>query len=130
MTTPIGCTTRVYRQMLVEEVIPAIKAKWPTQNRDIILQQIGASIHIPADDIEFGLVARSGTWNINILTQPPKSPDTNACDLSFFRVLQSEQWQSCVEDTIEGLIAQVLRTFEQFTERKNVYGFLRLQCCS
>jgi hypothetical protein len=129
VTTPISCTRRIYRRMLVEDVIPAIKAKWPDRNRDIVLQQDGASAHIPADDMEFGLVARSGTWNINILTQPPKSPDTNVCDLSFFRALQSEQWRSGIEDTIDGLITQVLRTFERFNERKNDFGFLTLQCC-
>jgi hypothetical protein len=129
VTTPISCTRRIYRQMLIEDVIPAIKAKWPDRNRDIILQQDGALAHIPADDMEFGLVARTGTWNINILTQAPKSPDTNVCDLSFFRALQSEQWRSGVEDTIEGLIAQVLGTFERFNERKNDFGFLTLQCC-
>ena len=85
--------------------------------------------HISADDMEFGLVARTGTWNINILTQAPKSLDTNVCDLSFFRaLLQSEQWQSDV-DNIDGLIAQVLRAFERFDERKNDFGFLTLQCC-
>ena len=129
VTNPISCTRRIYRQMLVEEVVPAIKAKWPDRNRNIILQQDGASAHIPADDMEFGLVARTGTWNINILTQAPKSPDTNVCDLSFFRALQSEQWRSGVEDTIEGLISQVLRAFESFDERKNDFGFLTLQCC-
>ena len=87
-------------------------------------------MHIPAYDIEFGLVARHGTWNINILTQAPKSPDTNICDLSFFRALQSAQWRSGIEDNIDGLIAQVLRAFETFdVRRKNDFGFLTLQCC-
>ncbi len=79
--------------------------------------------------MKFGLVARTGTWNINILTQAPKSPDTNVCDLSFFRALQSEQWRNGVENSIDGLIAQVLTTFERFNERKNDFGFLTLQCC-
>ncbi|KAI2499777.1 hypothetical protein MHU86_14720 [Fragilaria crotonensis] len=116
--------------MLVEDVIPAtIKAKWPDRNRDIVLQQDGASAHIPADDVEFGLVAGARTWNIKILTQAPKLPDTNICDLFFFRALQSdEQWRSGVEDTIDGLIGQVLRAFETFNERKNDFGFLTLQC--
>ena len=63
------------------------------------------------------------------MTQAPKSPDTNVCDLSFFRALQSEQWRNGVEDSIDGLIAQVLTTFERFNERKNDFGFLTLQCC-
>ncbi|KAI2492874.1 hypothetical protein MHU86_21687 [Fragilaria crotonensis] len=130
VTTPISCTRRVYRKMLVEDVIPAtIKAKWPDRNRDIVvLQQDGASAHIPADDVAFGLVARARTWNIKILTQAPKLPDTTICDLCFFRALQSEQWRSSVEDTIDGLIGQVLSAFERFDERKNDFRFLTLQC--
>jgi hypothetical protein len=63
------------------------------------------------------------------LTQAPKSPDTNVCDLSFFRALESDQWRDGQEDSIEGLVAQVLRTFTRFDERKNDFGFLTLQCC-
>ena len=79
--------------------------------------------------MEFGPVVRTGTWDISILTQAPKSPDTNVCDLSFFRALKSKQWRSGVEDTIKGLISEVLRAFESFDERKNDFGFLTLQCC-
>ena len=85
--------------------------------------------HLPADDLEFGLRARTGNWNINLLTQAPKSLDTKICDLSFFRALQAEQWRSGVEDNIDGLIAQVLAAFERFDPRKNDFGFLTLQCC-
>ena len=128
-TKPIGVTRTVYRRMLIDRVIPAIKQKWPDLNRNIVLQQDGASAHIKADDMEFGLAARQGLWNINILTQAPKSPDTNICDLSFFRALQSEQWRSGEEETIDGLIAQVLAAFVRFDARKNDYGFITLQCC-
>ena len=84
-TKPIGVTRIVYRRMLIDRVIPAIKQKWPDLNRNIILQQDGASAaHIKADDLEFGIPARQGLWNITILTQAPKSPDTNICDLLFF----------------------------------------------
>ena len=119
----------MYRRMLIDRVIPAIKQKWPDLNRNIVLQQDGASAHIKAGDMEFGLTARQGLWNINILTQAPKSPDTNICDLSFFRALQLEQWRSGEEETIDGLIAQVLAAFVRFDARKNDYGFITLQCC-
>jgi hypothetical protein len=128
-TKAIGVTRTVYRRMLIDRVVPAIKEKWPDLNRDIVLQQDGASAHIKADDLEFGITARQGLWNINILTQAPKSPDTNICDLSFFRALQSEQWRSGEENTIDGLIAQVLAAFVRFDARKNDFGFITLQCC-
>ncbi len=76
-TKPIGVTRTVYQQMLIDHVIPAIKQKWPDLNRNIVLQQDGASAHVKADDMEFGLTARQGL-------KAPKSPDTNICDLSFF----------------------------------------------
>ena len=128
-TKPIGVTRTVYRRMLIDKVIPAIKEKWPDLNRDIVLQQDGASAHIKADDLEFGIPARQGLWNINILTQAPKSPDTNICDLTFFRALQTEQWRSAEANTIDGLIEQVLAAFVRFDARKNDFGFITLQCC-
>ena len=128
-TKPIPVTRTVYWKMLIDKVVPAIKAKWPGLNRNIVLQQDGATSHIKEGDLEFGLVARQGLWNINILTQAPKLPDTNICDLSFFRALQSDQWKNGVEDTVDGLIAQVTGAFEQFDERKNDFGFITLQCC-
>ena len=70
--------------MLIDKVVPAIKQKWPDLNQDIVLQQDGASAHIKVDDLEFGITAQQGLWNINILTQAPKSPDTNICDSTFF----------------------------------------------
>ena len=137
VTRPVACTRRVYRQLLIEHVIPAIKEKWPGRDRDIVIQQDGASAHLAPNDMEFLLHARTRPWNISLLTQAPKSPDTNVCDLSFFRALESDQWRDGQEETIEGLVAQVLRTFARFDERKNDFGFLTLQsvlddilCCN
>ena len=39
----VNCTRDRYRQMLIENVIPAIKEKWPDRNRNISIQQDGAS---------------------------------------------------------------------------------------
>ena len=35
VTTPISCTRRVYRQMIIDHVLPAIKLKWPDRDRNI-----------------------------------------------------------------------------------------------
>lgn len=129
VTRPVTCTGRVYRNLIVEHVIPAIKEKWPCRDRNIVIQQDGASAHLAPDDLEFLQHARTRPWNISLLTQAPKSPDTNICDLSFFRALESDQWRDGQEENIEGLVAQVRRTFVRFDERKNDFGFLTLQCC-
>jgi hypothetical protein len=129
VTRPVTCTGQVYKNLMIEHVIPAIKEKWPCRDRNIVIQQDGASAHLAPDNLEFLLHARTRPWNISLLTQAPKSPDTNICDLSFFRALESDQWRDGQEENIEGLVAQVLRTFVRFDERKNDFGFLTLQCC-
>ena len=68
-------------------------------------------------------------WEIRLETQPPKSPDTNVLDLSFFRALQSAQWALDSETTIDGLIRQTMQVFREFEPRKIDYVFLTLQCC-
>jgi hypothetical protein len=73
-----------YRKFMIEKVVPAIKAKLPDWNRNILIQQDGASSHIDEDDPEFVAVGVTGVWNIRLMTQSPKLPDLNVLDLSFF----------------------------------------------
>ena len=99
----------------------------------MIIQQDGASSHIPSHDPEFRYhhATQGLLWNISLETQPAKSPDTHVLDLSFFRALQSAQWGlGCVGNNIDALIAQVRRAFELFEPRKIDFGFLvTLQTC-
>jgi hypothetical protein len=44
-----------------------------------------------------------GRYNC-LLTQPAQSPDTNILDLSFFRALQSAQWDHGFATEIDGLM--------------------------
>jgi hypothetical protein len=125
----VSCDKNRYREYLIQKVLPAIRMKWPDRDRRILIQQDGASAHIHDNDAEFNLHARQGRWEIRLETQPPKSPDTNVLDLSFFRALQSAQWGLGSETTIEGLIRQTMRAFREFEPRKIDYAFLTLQCC-
>ena len=129
VTTPVSCTRDRYRRMLIEKVIPAIRAKWPDRNRRITIQQDGASSHIADTDREFREHARQGVWNIQLVTQSAKSPDVNVLDLSFFRALQSAQWRLGCEVTIDGLIRQTMQAYNEFEPRLIDFGFLTLQCC-
>jgi hypothetical protein len=129
ITKPIGCTRTVFRRMMVENVIPAIKRKWPDGNHNITVQQDGASAHLLPNDFVFAAAAQDENWNIVLLTQPAQSPDLNVCDLSFFRALQSDQWRLRAANDIDGLIAQVLEALRLFDDRKLDFGFLTLQCC-
>jgi hypothetical protein len=86
-------------------------------------------------------VARSKKWrvystaahgngcNITLETQPANSPDTNLCDLTFFRALQSSQWDHGYATTVDGLIHQVMTAFAEFPPSKLENGFLTHQCC-
>jgi hypothetical protein len=129
-------TKEVYRDYMINKVIPAIKEKWPDQQelrRGINIQQDGAKTHHRDDDPLWAAAARDnrrlGGCTIHLETQPANSPDTNECDLSFFCALQSDQWNHGFETTVDGLISQVLRAFDEFEPRKLEFGFLTHQCC-
>ena len=68
-------------------------------------------MHIHDNDAKFNLHARQGHWDIQLETQPPKSPDTNMLDLLFLYALQSAQWGLDSKTSIEGLIRQSMRAF-------------------
>ncbi len=57
VTRPETCTRQLYKNLLIEHVIPAIKAKWPCRNQNIVIQQDGASAHLAPDNVEFLLHA-------------------------------------------------------------------------
>ena len=87
----VSVNKEVYREILIKKLLPAIRTKWPDRRRRIRIQQDGASAHIEPDDEEFCAAADIRGWDIKLVTQPARSPDTNICDLSFFASLQSEQ---------------------------------------
>lgn len=112
-----------YREFMIQKVIPAIREKWPCRNRDIVIQQDGASSHIAEDDPAFVAAATEGLWNISLLTQSPKSPDLNVLDLSFFRALQSHQWRNGFANTLDELLMRVQQAYEMFepTTRSGIW---------
>jgi hypothetical protein len=65
-TVPV--TKEQYQDYLIKKGIPAIKQKWPGCNRNIKIQQDGASLHIDQDDDEFVEAATAGNWNITIIS--------------------------------------------------------------
>ena len=73
----------VYREYLIQKLLPAIKQKCPTNNRRIRLQQDGAKSHILDDNKEFKEVVDEIGLNLTVYTQSPNSPDTNILNLVF-----------------------------------------------
>ena len=57
-----------YREYLIQKLLPAIKQKWPTNNRRIWLQQDGTKSHILDDDEEFKEVVDKIGLNLTVYT--------------------------------------------------------------
>jgi hypothetical protein len=48
----------VYREYLIDNVIPSIKRKWPSKRETIYIQQDNARPHVPIDDPPVLLLAK------------------------------------------------------------------------
>ncbi|RLN33604.1 hypothetical protein C2845_PM03G27170 [Panicum miliaceum] len=120
----------VMRQYLIEKVIPAIEDKWPQEDRDktIFIQQDNARTHVlPNDPAFLEAVARTGL-DIRLMQQSANSPDMNVLDLGFFNSIQS--LTDCGNpETIEELIYNVEKEFEEYNETLLNRVFLSLQSC-
>ena len=116
------------RKMLVENVVPAIKEKWPKGNArtNIIVQQDNAKPHLAENDAELIKECQKDGWDISFRCQPPNSPDFNMLDLGFFNSIQALHHQSAPK-FIDDLIECVQRAFEdlEWTSLDDV--FLSLQ---
>jgi hypothetical protein len=124
----IAVTRRVYRSLLINKVLPAIQEKWPnlaTFGRTIRIQQDGAKAHISPDDPAFVNIALIRGLNVELYTQPARSPDLNVEDLGFFRAIQSFN-DSCPSNAVE-LIAGVRKAYNDYDYRKINRVFLTLQ---
>ncbi|XP_057770789.1 uncharacterized protein LOC131013599 [Salvia miltiorrhiza] len=122
-------TKEVSKDVFINQIIPTIKAKWPRgASRHIIIQQDNAKPHIKGSDPDFVAAATSDGFNIQLICQPPNSPDTNVNDLGFFRAIQSlqdDKLANCVDD----LLKNVKDAFEELEPHKLNNVFLTLQGC-
>jgi hypothetical protein len=124
----VSVTAERYQEFLIKKVLPAIKARWSDREQAIEIQQDGVLSHIKQNDPAFLATATAGNWEIKLLTEQPPAqcPDTNLLNLSFFRALQSSQWDHGFVNEINGLIAQVTRAYPDFSPQKVNFGFLTL----
>ncbi|XP_057532935.1 uncharacterized protein LOC130810827 [Amaranthus tricolor] len=88
---PIESITQdVYRNMLIQQLIPAILRKWPSGCPLLIfIQQDNARVHITNDDPIWQQHNRQGGLTFIFTQQTPNSLDCNILDLGFFRSIQS-----------------------------------------
>jgi hypothetical protein len=76
-------TKAVYKQFILNKVLPAIKEKWPQCHRNmaIKLQQDHAKSHRIHNDPEVLEKHTNMTVTVNLFDQPPNSLDLNVLDL-------------------------------------------------
>ncbi|XP_074310262.1 uncharacterized protein LOC141646106 [Silene latifolia] len=122
-------TKKVTKEMLISNVLPAIKAKWQDNtSKNVLIQQDNARPHITNMDEDFTRHANEDGWNIQLTCQPPNSPDLNVLDLGFFRAIQALQ-QKEKANTLQQLVDNVMQAYEQLEAIKLNYVFITLQAC-
>ena len=82
-------TRDIIRDKLLNEVLPAIRSKWPANRvKDIWIHQDNAKPHILTNDQAFNEAANRDGFNIRLVRQPVSSPDMNILELGLFSALQ------------------------------------------
>ncbi|XP_057537042.1 uncharacterized protein LOC130814832 isoform X2 [Amaranthus tricolor] len=115
-TKPIQSITKEHiREMLITNVLPTIRAKWPAElSKHIYIQQDNAKPHIAHNDRGFLEEAMKDGFNIQLVQQPPNSPDMNVLDLGFFRSIQALQYQKSAYNVKE-LLKAVNNAFQNLS---------------
>ncbi|KAL6615329.1 hypothetical protein ACP70R_037599 [Stipagrostis hirtigluma subsp. patula] len=119
----------VIRRFLIEKVLPAIRAKWPTEdaNKTIYIHQDNAKPHVAATDLLFCEAVKQDGFDIRLTCQPANSPDFNILDLGFFNSIETIQYKIPSKTTPE-LVAAVETAYQQYSVDKLNRIFLTLQC--
>lgn len=127
---PIESITKlVIKQCLVHKIIPAIKARWPSDSdKHILIQQDNAKPHIDDTDLDFIKAAQSDGFYIRLGNQPANSPDLNINDLGFFRIIQGLQHEKAPK-TVCQLVDAVVRAYEEVNDKTLNYVWLSLMTC-
>ncbi|XP_074298895.1 uncharacterized protein LOC141629867 [Silene latifolia] len=122
-------TKEVVKQCLLEKVIPAIKAKWPLNaSGKIWIQQDNAKPYISPKDLDFLEVAKSDGFDMELICQPPNSPDLNILDLGFFRSIQSLQHKKSSKSILQ-LVDVVGRAYDEIDIKKLKFVWVSLHAC-
>jgi hypothetical protein len=124
-----------YREILLDNVLPAILAKWPAAELErpgfrIGIQQDGAKAHIhPQEEHWLYALDMCGVLGkIYLYTQPANSPDTNLNDLGFFAALQAQYRKEAPRNAGE-IIAMVEQAYDDFPSYKiNRIWLSYMQC--
>ncbi|XP_021760588.1 uncharacterized protein LOC110725415 [Chenopodium quinoa] len=119
----------VIREMLLTKVIPPVISKWPQSLRkNVTIQWDNARTHQIPKDQEFIEATTANGFNIQLVFQPPQSPDLNVLDLGLFRSIQSLQYQP-FPSNLDELVDKVIESYDTFKPEVNKYIWITLQKC-
>ncbi|CAL4949559.1 unnamed protein product [Urochloa decumbens] len=123
-------TKDVSRDFLINKVLPALKAKWPAEERGmpIFIQQDNARTHIAVDDPAFVQAAQADGWDIRLTCQHPNSPDLNVLDLGFFAAIQA-LFEKGTPNNITEILQKVDQAYQNYPVERSNRIFLTQQCC-
>ncbi|XP_021306339.1 uncharacterized protein LOC110431559, partial [Sorghum bicolor] len=123
-------TKEVSREFMLNKVLPAIKAKWPAEERGlpIFIQQDNAKTHIAVDDPAFVQAAQADGWDIRLTCQPPNSPDLNVLDLGFFAAIQA-LFEKGTPNNINDIVKKVDEAYKNYPVDRSNRIFLTQQGC-
>ncbi|RHY66333.1 hypothetical protein DYB38_007634, partial [Aphanomyces astaci] len=124
-TSLVNVNKTVYRDYVINKVIPAIKASFPSADKRVVLQHDNATHHASITDAELEAVSTDG-WKFVLRRQPPNSPDLNALDLGFFASIQSLQYKS-MSRPVDDVIRSTIAAFEELSYEKLESVFLTFQ---
>ena len=125
----VNVTKARYREMLISDLLPAIREKRPTGNQyPIKLQHDNSRAHISHNDPIFMAESMRDGYVITIEPQSPNSPDTNTLDLGLFRAIQSKQHKNTA-NSMEQLHDHILSAFWNMNPYYLEKVFLSLQFC-
>ena len=117
-------------EFLINKVLPAIKSKWPAEERHlpIFIQQDNEKTHIDVNDPEFVATAQCDGCDIRLTCQPPNSPDLNVLDLGFFAAIQA-LFERGTPNNIAEIVACVEKAFDEYPVDRANRIFLTQQGC-
>eukprot|EP00903_Cladosiphon_okamuranus_P017611 g16221.t1 len=109
VTYPVEVIRTTYKDKLINSVFPDIRAKFPSSSI-IFAQQDNAPGHRVLDDPDVVAAAGQGARRVQLVNQPPNSPDCNILGLGFFNSIQSLQDRT-TPTTVDELVAEEDRAF-------------------
>ncbi|KAF0701894.1 hypothetical protein AaE_016257 [Aphanomyces astaci] len=125
VTKLVNVDAAVYRDFVINKVVPAIKASFPSTTKCVLLQHDNATPHGSITDAVLESVSTDG-WTFKMRKQPPNSPDLNVLDLGFFASIQSLQYKK-MSRTVDDVVRNTMEAFDELTYDKLESVFLTFQ---